>query len=169
MVQLKREVTEKYVFVKNGVIFKILKNNGGDECAVKLTSKNVPHITVNDQELYLDSLIEVGDVYSEESGFKKSVHCQGDEETEMTFQDYYYSLCEKNLSSMIASQAPYCNTAYEFKTYLKKVIDLTEEKYRQLKKDEVKKRILEAAKDVAHQYGYEVTTESIDIVETLKE
>ncbi|MBR5030076.1 MAG: hypothetical protein IKX63_03110, partial [Muribaculaceae bacterium] len=123
MVQLKREVTEKYVFVKNGVIFKILKNNGGDECAVKLTSKNVPHITVNDQELYLDSLIEVGDVYSEESGFKKSVHCQGDEETEMTFQDYYYSLCEKNLSSMIASQAPYCNTAYEFKTYLKKVSD----------------------------------------------
>ena len=66
MVQLKREVTEKYVFVKNGVIFKILKNNGGDECAVKLTSKNVPHITVNDQELYLDSLIEVGDVYSED-------------------------------------------------------------------------------------------------------
>ena len=185
MVQLTNRVKEKYVFVKNGVIFKILTDsNNRDECAVKLTPENVPHIIVNDQEMYLDSLIEVGDVYSEESGFKKSVHCQGDE-TEMTFQEYYHDICEERLASMIASRALYYETNKGFKEYLKWIkdfplymiksmgynvdeidqIDLTDEKYNQLKVDEVKKMVLEAAQNMAHKYGYEVTTQSIDIVE----
>ena len=183
MIQPTDKVTKKYLYVKNGVIFKILQRDNGDKCAMELNETNAPYITVNEVKKYFDTM-EVGDVYIDDV-FKKTIHGESNE-VEMTFSEYYYDSCEKELASLILTNV-YLSVE-QFKGRLKKSnfplymiegmeyedgkvyevegvpqIELTEEKYNQLKEDEIKKRVMDVAMRVADEYGYMVTTEEIEI------
>lgn len=189
---LNEKVNKKYAYVKKGVIFNISSINNGDKCAEEITSANTPYITVcqkgveeecvSSSTKYFDSYIEDGDIY-ENGTFKKTVHGENGDE-EVTFQDYYYSLCEAELATIIADN--YEKSIEELKNstlgnvgfplYMIKgmgysVTGVTqislEEKYVELKENEIKKRILSAASDVANIYGYDLlnTVDDIEIEE----
>ena len=92
---------KKYYFVKDGIIFNILTSyNGLDSCAIPAggdATVKTPSITATTNKgdetvYYLEVLIEDGDTYSEDDGFKKTIH--GSEETNSVFDLYYKDLCE---------------------------------------------------------------------------
>jgi hypothetical protein len=107
MEQLKKDYLKQYYYVNNGVIFNIKKYNDGDDCAVyaESVSGNIPSIEVTEKpqegetstpyKLYLDLYIADGDSYSG-NVFKKKIHSDG-ETSQITFQEYYKTLCEKEV------------------------------------------------------------------------
>lgn len=170
-------INEKFLYIKNGVIFKILSYNDGDICAVELTDSNAPYITVDNEKRYFTSM-EVGDTFANDV-FKKTVHSE-DGDVEKTFPEYFYDMCVKELGSHIISNMNL--TLDKFKEMLKGTsfpiymikgmghtvsgttqINLTEAKYKQLLEDEIKKKVMTAANNMASYYDYKVTTESIEI------
>jgi hypothetical protein len=191
MTQPKNTVSDnKFVYIKNNVIFNILDKDNGDSCSMKLSTSNVPYITVKEDETeyetkkYFDSLIEVGDTYSD-AIFYKTVHSNNkNEEKSQKFQNYYHDVFEEELKSLIANLN--FSTNEEFKNYISGSMDfpiymikgmgysiveenvqinLTDAKYKELKENKLKELALNTASSLLNSYGYEITSGTIDIKE----
>lgn len=181
MKKLNGSVSEKYAYVKNGVIFDIKTYDNGDSCAVKMSVDNVDSITVDRNKLYLDSYIENGDAYAD-GKFKKRIHSEdANEEIVVTLTEYYKMDCEADIASALVEQ--YYNTYGDFTNNLSMLgvpeymivqggstvtpesvqVNFTESYYNDTKLNEVKKRVLQAAKDTANHYGYKLLTNDINI------
>ena len=108
MEQLKKNYLKQYYYVNNGVIFNVKDYDDGDDCAIYAEdiSNDIPYIIITGQEpagetptpykLYLDIYIMDGDTYSG-NVFKKKIHPDENSTNYVTFQEYYKTLCEKEL------------------------------------------------------------------------
>lgn len=131
MINLLKETTKRYYFVKDKVIFDIKSvYNGNDSCAIKLGGDNndiLPSIKVTDvadgleTEYFLDVFITDGDIFNGSGStptFLKTVHVQP-EEAKIPFCDYYKQLCEEQLKSSVLN---YYNLDYSwFKENIEKL------------------------------------------------
>ena len=180
-----RQPTVYYInqcyFVKDNVIFEIHSgSSSSDPCAKCADSikDNLPSFIVKDSAgkentMYLDIYIEDGDKYVSNT-FKKTIHSET--EKEMTFQEYFKELCEKEIYNgvlshfdknftwfnkhlnalgiplyMIAGNG-YTVTGVEQITFNSSYLTTLKNK---IVKDEVKK----AADSKADEFGYKVTSE----------
>ena len=185
MKNLNKIVTEKYAYIKNGVIFDVMSTKYPDSCAMEISSANAPYITVGEGDTnqtnvnyYFDAYIEDGDTYTPTNGFMKSVHAekQADEKS-ITFQEYYRELCLEQITDTIINNytldyAYYRDNLGEFGiplfmfaqdlrpvTGIDK-INFTEDLYNSLKQQRIKELSLEAAEKVANKYNYHVTDDA---------
>lgn len=188
-----RTVSERYAFVKNGVIFKFAAyNKDNDKCAVKIDKESSPYFTVQEKtkennedktkevKLYLDSYLVVGDLYASGT-FKKVIH--GEEDEEKTLPEYFEYLCEKQLEESIFEKYDKDYEAFlksydDVPDYMVKQttstgygitavtgieqINLTEEKFNEIKENKVKEAVLNSANSTAKIYGYKATDVTIE-------
>ena len=180
MKDLNKKVIEKYAYVKNGVIFEIKSYDNGDACAVAINDETTPYVTVNNAKLYFNDYIEDGDTYTISNGFKKTIHSENEElDKEVTYQNYYRTLCEEVIANTIIS-----NYSLEYSDFVSDLscfgiptwmfvqdpnhstvegidkIDFTETYYNSLKEDKIKDLIFESASNTANKYGYKLTLPS---------
>jgi len=175
---------EMYIYVKDGVIFKVLLNDNGDRCAVKVDSANTPSFKVTPKgstetiNYYLSDLIEAGDKYSSGT-FIKTIHKSDDSEDESsTYANYYYNECLKVVKKKILDNF---NVEYGdlnmnnlgVPSYMIKQngdtvtgmtqIDLSETNFNNWLKEGVAELALKSAKATANAYNFNVTTETIEV------
>lgn len=192
--ELPESIDNRYYFVKNKVIYKIGNTDNDDNCAIKLTSGNCPYITVsyngeqNETKKWLYNLIEVGDTYDNENGFKKTVHNSSEEdEPEQEIALYYLELCEKEMASIISNYKSYqdfhlqaINDFLDFPDFMYRKDDkdggthenatvsgvdqilINKEYYNEKMCVEVERLSKEKANEVANQYGYKVNSIEIE-------
>ena len=177
MKALNKTVAKKYAYVKNGVIFDIKYNDNGDSCVVEMSEETVPYITVDGTRLYFNEYIEIGDTYSANDGFKKTIHStDGEDDKEMTYQDYYRELCIEQMSDSIIA-----NYTMSYAEIIRNIdvlsvpcwmvqfgcgshtlVGITQipfqiDDYNTLKENKVKEFALESASKTADKYGYKLT------------
>ena len=183
MKSLTRIFTPKVFYIKNDVIYKISNvKNETDKCVVVCDEENCPKITVDGQNWYFIDWIDVGDTYTDESGFTKTIHGTGDTESGCTFPNYYRDCCVVELEKLI------CDSNYTeyatFKEFLRanrtvypvymlqdlgytvegvEQIDFSESKFMESLENEIIRRAKKAANDVVRSYDYHVTDSSIEI------
>jgi len=182
MEQLKKDYLKQYYYVNSNVIFNIKKYDDGDRCAVYSEDINgkIPSINVTKQtpaenyKLYLDVLITDGDTYNGTT-FKKKIHSDSGT-SQITFQDYYKTLCESEMYSNILKYfdkdfnwlmdnlnvvgIPMSMTSRQGYTVTGITqIDLTPSYLAEFKDKIAKEETTKAAKKTAKSLGYKVTSD----------
>jgi hypothetical protein len=181
MIALTISVAERYAYVKENVIYDIRfsKSDNNDICIRTIDTNSTPYIIVNGVKYYFINYISDGDMYfpNQEDGFKsfkKTIH--GNLDKTVTYQDYYYALCEEQIANAIVSNYTYTyddfvadicklgvpefmikingQTCYEVQKI--EQIDFTEEYYNEVKKRKVREMALDAAQKIANMYGFDV-------------
>ena len=140
--------------------------------------RELSQITVDGKPWYFIDWIEVGDTYTDASGFSKTIHGTGDTETECTFPEYYRQCCKTELERLI------CDSNYteyaRFKEYLRtkrtfypiymlkdqgyvvegvEKIDFSESEFKESLENEIIRRAKKAANDVVRSFGYNVVSD----------
>ena len=181
---LPKKISEKRLYVKDGVIFKISSKKEEDSCILALNEENCPYITVDEEKRYLSDYFEVGDTYSGDV-FKKTIHNEK-ECSNVTFQTFFALKCEDLLKTLIANNLS-IKTARDFKNMLTKhqdsffptymikgmgrsvdgveQIDLTESKYTAYLESEVINRAKKEAETTVKKYGFKLSDETKIVIE----
>lgn len=185
MKQLSKYFINQAYFVKEEVIYDIKRGySGEDSCAKKAEDikEKLPSIEVTNNEngesvvYYLDSFIVDGDKF-DDSAFKKTVHNE-DSETEITFQEYYGNLVQKEILELVKTYFSKTFTwfaenlvglgipAYALKNNGFTVsdegfeqIDFNEDYFNEVKAEVVKEEIRRKAHEVLDAYKYELVGE----------
>ena len=184
MKQLSKYFINQTYFVKKEVIYDIKRGySGEDSCAKKAEdiSEKLPSIEVKNNETnetvvyYLDSFIVDGDKF-DGSLFKKTVH--DDDETEITFQEYYGNLIEAEISDLVKTYfsknfswfkdnlvglgiPAYAlkNNGFSVSGEGFEQIDFNEDYFNEVKAEVVKEEIRRKANEVLDTYKYELVGE----------
>jgi hypothetical protein len=184
MKALSTELTKKYYYLKNGVVYSILSTKN-DDCGKLGVSGDsptddevkIPYITVKKgnetpYNLFLDTYIEIGDTYDTE--FKKT-SCG---ESDKSLSAYYYDECVKEIKRQIR-----INPTVEYKLFndVKTLlgippfmiknngytitgatqINFTEANFNAYKKAVVEEEALTAANNKANEYNYDATAVTV--------
>lgn len=184
---LSKSLPKRWAMVNGGVVYEIVSKQPKDlNCAVEITVDNCPKVTVTkdgvSEVLYMNAYIEDGDTYTNDN-FKKTVHGEGGAGCKtVEFTAYYKSLCEEQIANTITQTLEYDYTDYSRNPGLLGVpewvvdssytvdptdvqIDFSEKYYDKAKKDKVAELAMEAAVKVANRYGYDVSTEKLELTE----
>lgn len=172
MKDLNKRVAKKYAYVKDDVIFRIDEYNNGDSCVMEISEATSPKFTADEVTYYLNSYIEVGDKHTESDGFLKTVHGDTDNptETSMSFTDYYFTECEKQIQNVITYSNGRTYEDFERNPEMLGIptfmlngggvvegiqqIDFTEDYYNTSREEKVKEIIADNATITADKYGY---------------
>ena len=101
-----KDLKSYYCYIKNNVIYKIeeiTKSTNVIKCenCVKLLDKDtIPFCTYNGEKLYFIDFIEIGDCYSDERGFTKTIHDENGEK-EVTLSEFILSYYSSKLNETI--------------------------------------------------------------------
>lgn len=101
-----KDLKSYYCYIKNNVIYKIeeiSKSTNVIKCGdcVKLLDKDtIPFCTYNGEKLYFIDFIEIGDCYSVEKGFTKTIHDENGEK-EVTLSEFILSYYNSKLNKLI--------------------------------------------------------------------
>ena len=101
-----KDLKSYYCYIKNNVIYKIEEINKSTnvikcgDCVKLLDKDTIPFCTYNGEKLYFIDFIEIGDCYSDEKGFTKTIHDENGE-IEVTLSEFILKYYNSKLNESV--------------------------------------------------------------------